>query len=327
VRRRDLLALLGGAAAVLPLAARAQQPAKPVIGVLGAASEAEWELFAAAFRQGLRETGFVDGQNVAIEYRWAENRYDRLPMLAADLVGRQVSVIAVNGGLVAAQAAKAATAIIPVVFVIGGDPVQFGLVASLNRPGGNVTGITFLTGSTSAKRLELLREVVPTATVIGLLLNPSGPPRESDKIDVLAAARALGQRIYVGTATSERDFEPAFSELARERAGALIISPDALFTGGRDQLAALATRYAMPTIYHLREFVSAGGLMSYGTSIADDHRKAGIYTAMVLKGSKPAELPIQQPTKFELVINLKTAKALGLTVPQTLLAAADEIIE
>jgi len=326
MRRRNFISGIGSAAIAWPLTARAQQQTMPVIGFLGAASAAEWAPFATAFRQGLREAGFIDGQNLAIQYRWSEYQYSRLPALANDLVGRQVRAI-VAAGLVAAQAVKSATSTIPIVFVIGADPVKFALVKSLSRPDRNITGITFVVSALASKRLELLHQLIPTATVVGLLINPNSPSAESEKNDYLLAASTLGQRLQVVTAKSDLDFEPAFSALAHEGANALIVNADLLFTAGRNQLVALAARYAMPTIHPLREFATAGGLISYGTSIEDAYRKAGIYTAMVINGSKPSDLPVQQSSKFELVINLKTAKTLNLTVPQVLLAQADEVIE
>jgi len=326
MKRREFITLLGGATA-WPLAARAQQSAVPVIGFLRSTSANASAELVVALRRGLTEAGYVEGQNIAIEYRWAENRGERLPTLAADLVRRQCAVI-IAGGAVEAHAAKVATASIPIVFATGEDPVKVGLVASLNRPGGNLTGISFYNSADlHPKQLEFLREVVPKAAVIGLLVNPVQAAAESQKRNAQVAARALGAQILVVGAGSERDFDMAFATLAQQGAGALLIAGSALFTGQRDQLVALAARFALPTIYPLREFVAAGGLMSYGTSITDAYRLAGTYASRILKGEKPADLPVVLPTKYELVINLKPAKALGLTVPDRLLALADEVIE
>jgi putative ABC transport system substrate-binding protein len=323
-----LMLLLGGAAAGLPFAAHAQQKAMPVIGFLGSGEPepgpaAPWM---AAFRQGLSETGYVEGQNVAIEYRGAEGRYDRLPALAADLVGRKVDVIA-TGGTPAALAAKSATQTIPIVFSGVGDPVGSGLVASLARPGANLTGISEMTTDLMSKRLELLSEMVPQATVIALLVNPNIAITEGVIREVQAAARAKGMHLPILKASSETEIDAAFGTLVQLHAGALVIGPDPFFSSRREQLLALLLRDAVPAIYHLREFAAAGGLISYGASLTAVFRQAGIYAGKILKGAKPADLPIQQPTTFELVVNLKTAKELGLTVPQSLLAGADEVIE
>jgi len=323
--RRQFITLLGGAAA-WPLAARGQQQPMPVVGFMNVNTSAEnVPDLVAAFRQGLKETGFVEGQNVAVEYRLAEGQYDRLPALATELVRRQVSVIALHG-LPPALAAKAATTTIPIVFQMANDPVQLGLVASLSRLGGNITGVTSLNVEVGPKQLELLHELVPSAAVIGMLVNPNNPDAEIRR-DAQAAARRLGLELHVLHASTEHDFDAAFASLVRLRAGALVIGPDALFTSGSEQLAALALRHAIPAICPYREFAAAGGLMSYGTSITDAYRQIGVYAGQILKGAKPGDLPVMQPTKFELVINLKTAKALGLTVPLTLQASADKVVE
>jgi putative ABC transport system substrate-binding protein len=326
MRRRDFIALAGSAAAAWPLAARAQQP-MPVIGFLGSASAAPNADSVAAFRQGLGEGGYVEGRNVVIEYRWAENLYDRLPALAAELVRRPVAVIVASGGPVAAQAAKAATSTIPIVFTASSDPIKLGLVASLSRPGGNMTGSAMLTAELDAKRLELLRELVPTARVIGALVNPGRTDAEAQSRDAQEAGRALGLQVIILSASSERNIDTAFASLAGQGIGALLVGADPFFHSRRVQLVALAARHAVPAMYMSRDFAAAGGLMSYGASIADGYRQAGIYAGQILKGAKPADLPIVQPTKFEFMINLKTAKALGLDVPPMLLARADEVIE
>jgi putative ABC transport system substrate-binding protein len=324
MRRRDFITLLGSAAATWPLLARAQQQ-QPVIGFLNSASPGGYAPFVAAFRQGLKETGYVEGQNVAVEYRWAEGQYDRVPAMAAELVRRQVTVIVANtpGNL----AAKAATATIPIVFTTGGDPVQTGLVTGLARPGGNVTGVTQLGVEVAPKRLELAHELVPTATIIAALVNPTNPIDETQSRDLQAAARTLGVQLHVLHASTERDFDAVFGTLAQLRASALVIGADAFFVDQHEQLAALALHYGIPAVYQFREFAAAGGLMSYGQSNSDIYRIAGVYTGRILKGEKPSDLPVQQITKVELIINLKTAKALGLTVPPSLLARADEVIE
>ena len=328
MRRREFITLLGGAAATLPLAARAQQPAMPVVGFLNPASAGPWTHLVAAFRSGLQEMGYVEGQNVAIEFRWAEGQFDRLPALAADLVGRQVAVLVAAGGDPAALAAKGATQTIPVIFHIGEDPIALGLVSSFNRPGGNVTGLTLFYIAVTGKRLELLLELVPTAAIIGLLVNPGSPTiAENEVRSVQSAAAVLGRQVRILSASNEAQIEETFAAAAQQRIAALIMSSDAFFTNRRNQVATLAARYTIPTIYAWREYVTAGGLLSYGNSLTDGYRRVGVYTGRVLKGEKPADMPVMQPTKFELAINLKTARALGLTVPQTLVVAADEVIE
>jgi putative ABC transport system substrate-binding protein len=325
MQRRDFLALLGGAAAAWPLTARGQQPAMPVVGYLNTRARGEAPHLLEAFHQGLKAAGYFEGQNVVMEYRFAENQYDRLPALAADLVRRQVSVIVANTP--AQLAAKAATSTIPIVFLSGGDPVQLGLVASLSRPGGNLTGVTALNTELSQKRIELMHELVPAATRIALLVNPISPNTETQLRDVQAAARILGRQVEVLHASAERDFDAAFASLLLSRAGALVIGTDAVFINRSDQLAALALRHAVPAIFQYREFAAAGGLMSYGGNNANSYRTVGSYTGRILKGEKPADLPVQQETRIELIINMKTAKALGLTFPITLLGRADEVIE
>jgi putative ABC transport system substrate-binding protein len=322
--------MLGAAAASSvswPLAARAQPQAMPVIGYLGTATAEQWAGRLLAFRQGLSEAGYVEGQNVAIEYRWADSQTDRLEALAADLVRRQVNVIVTPGSAPAALAAKSVTTTLPIVFETGADPVAVGLVASLNRPGGNLTGVTALSFDLGPKRLELLHELAPTATIVGLLVNPSSPYTEALTKAMQEEARTLGLQLHAVHASAERDFDTVFATLAQLRAGALLTNPDAFLNSRSKQLAALTNRHAVPTVFHFREFVAAGGLMSYGGSIADTHRLAGGYVGRVLKGEKPSDMPVQQSTKVELIINLRTAKALGLTVPITLLARANEAIE
>src|SRR5215475_1217914 len=323
--RRELLAALGGAVAAWPLAARAQQPAMPAVGFLNGGSSWEYAQMADAFRKGLGETGYIEGRNVWIEYRWAEGRYERLPALAADLVRRQVSVIAANTP--ASPIAKAATTSIPIVFLTSADPVAAGLVASLNRPGGNLTGVAVLNVEVGPKRLELLHEAVPAASVVALLINPINPNSERQSKDMQAAARSLGLQLHALHASTERDFDTAFARLVQLRAGALIIGADAFFINQSEQLGALALRHAVPAISFYREFVAAGGMMSYGGDLIDAYRLMGVYGGRILKGEKPADLPVQQETKFALIINLKAAKTLGLTVPLPLLGRADEVIE
>jgi putative tryptophan/tyrosine transport system substrate-binding protein len=324
MRRREFIAGLGSAAA-WPVVARAQQPALPVIGFLNGASPGGYATSVAAFRQGLKEVGYVEGQNVAIEFRWAEGQYDRVPAMAAELVRRQVAVIVANtpGNL----AAKAATTTIPIVFTTASDPVQIGLVASLARPGGNVTGAIQFGVEVTPKQLELAHELVSTATVIGVLVNPTNPNAEPVLRELQAAARILGVQLHVLHASAEREFDTVFATLGQPRAGALVIGPDPLLTARSEQLAALALRHAVPAISSIRDFVAAGGLMSYGGSNPDMYRIAGVYAGRILRGDKPADLPVQQTTKVELIINLKTAKAFGLTIPETLLATADEVIQ
>jgi putative ABC transport system substrate-binding protein len=323
MNRRAFIALLGGAAA-WPLAARAQQQAIPVIGYIGANSSS---VAGKPFNRGLMQTGYIEGRNVAVEYRWAEGNNDRMPALADELVRRRVSVIAAVGGTPSALAAKAATSVIPIVFAIGVDPVKLGLVSSLNRPDGNVTGVALFTGMLGTKRLGLLRELVPKADTIAMLVNPTNPAMQGESKDVQAAALTTGHRLHVVTASTEIEFGPAFERIAQLGAGALVVGADTLFYGRREQLVRLAAQYSIPAMYELREYAAAGGLISYGASLADGYRQAGVYSGLILKGARPAELPVLQPTRFELVINLKAAKSLGLTVPPTLLATADEVIE
>jgi len=326
MQRRELITLVGAAVA-WPVIARAQQPAMPVIGFINAASRQGWARPLAAFLKGLGETGFVDGKNVAIEYRWAEGHLDRLSAMAADLVQLRVAVIAATTTS-AALAAKAATTTIPVVFETAADPVQLGFVSSLSRPGGNLTGVTQLTVGLVPKELELLHEILPTARTVAMLVNPADAAlAETETRETLAAARTLGVDLHVLKASSEQEFDAAFEKAAQMRAGGLVIATSALFTSHSSQLAALATRHAVPAVYKGREFAAAGGLMGYGSDITDSYHIAGVYTGRILKGDKPADLPVQQATKVELIINLKTAKALGINVPNTLVGRADEVIE
>jgi ABC-type uncharacterized transport system substrate-binding protein len=324
MRRREVITLLGGVAAAWPVAARAQQA---VVGFLHSGSQEEWTYAVAAFQGGLKEAGFVADQNLRIEFRWAQDQYDRLPALAADLVARNPSVVFASGGSLAALAAKRATSAIPVVFAIGADPVKMGLVGALNRPGGNVTGVTFLLNALVAKRLEFLREVAPAIGAIGILVNPTNPNAQSDVRDTQDAARVLGLRTHVGNIRSENEIEVAFEQLRREGVGAFILLPDPNFISRRDQFVALAARHSLPGMYFVREFAVAGGLMTYSASLTEAQRLAAGYVGRILNGANPADLPVLQPTKYELVINLKTAKALGLDVPLQLQQLADEVIE
>ena len=327
IRRREFMTLLTGAAAAVPLAARAQQGGIPVIGFLNGQSADTLRHVVDPFRQGLDQIGYVEGRNVAIDYRWAEGQDERLPTLVADLVQRRVAVIAATGGDPVALAAQRATATLPIVFTIGGDPVALGLVASLNRPSGNITGITQITTMLDPKRLEVLHELMPSIAVVAVLRNPNNANAEAQVPALQSAARTIGLGLQFLTATTEREIDVAFAAVAERRIGALVVASDPFFNSRRQQMVALATRLAVPAIFHQREFALAGGLMSYGTSVTDMYRQAGIYTGRILKGEKPADLPIQQATKVELVINMKAAKALGRTFPITLLGRADEVIE
>jgi ABC-type uncharacterized transport system substrate-binding protein len=327
MRRREVITLLGGLAVARPLVAHAQQPATPVIGFVNVASPQGYAQPLSAFLKGLGETGYVDGHNVTIEYRWAEGRIDRLPAIIADLVHSQVAVIAATS-TPAALAAKEATTTIPIVFETGGDPIQLGLVASLSRPGGNVTGVTQMSQEVAPKELELLHELLPAVRVLALLVNPADPAlSETQSSAFLSAAHALGLELHILNASTESDFDAVFANVSLLRAGGLMIATDALFTSHSDQLGALAARHTVPAIYKGREFAAAGGLMSYGSDVADSYRLAGTYAGRILKGDKPGDLPVQQATKIELIINTKTAKALGITFPLTLLGRADEVIE
>ena len=327
IERRKFLAALGGAAAAWPLAARAQQAAMPVIGFMSARSPEDSVHLLEAFRRGLKEGGFVEGENVAVQFRWARGDYSRLPALAADLVGRQVAVIVAAGGDPSGLAAKSATPIIPIVFGIGGDPVKAGLVSSFSRPGGNVTGVTLLTSLMEPKRLGVLRDLVPGAALIGVLINPDFPPAALQLQQVEEAARAIGQRIVIAKASNDDALEAAFRSLVQEGAGALLVASDPYFDTRRERIVGFAQQRRLPAIYQFREYAVAGGLLSYGVSITDAYRQYGVYTASILKGAKPADLPVLQPTKFELVINLKTARALGVNISDNLLTLADEVIE
>ena len=327
MRRRDFITLLGGAAAAWPAVARAQQPPMPVIGFMSSASAAPWAHLVAAFRDSLKAIGFVEGQNVAIEFRWADGQYDRLPMIAAELVRREVAVIVATGGSSAVLPAMAATSTIPIVFSTGADPVKMGFVSSLNRPGGNATGVYFFIAAMEAKRLGVLRDLVPTAALIGVLLNPNNANAETQSKEVQEAARAIGQKIQIVHAGTEAALGAAFATLAQVRADGLLVGADPFFNSRRNLLVLQAARHGIPAMYEQREFVQAGGLMSYGTSLTDAYRQIGIYTGRILKGERPADLPVVQSAKFEFVINLNAAKAIGLEVPPSLSASADEVIE
>jgi putative tryptophan/tyrosine transport system substrate-binding protein len=326
MRRREFITLLGGAAA-WPLAARAQQPGVPVIGWLSGRSPEDSAHLLAAFRQGLREAGFVEGQDVSVEYRWALGQYDRLPALASDLVSRGVAVLVGVGGDVSAVAAKRATSTIPIVFGMGGDPIKAGLVDSFNRPGGNATGYTLLTNEMEPKRVGLLHELAPGVPLIGALLNPNFPPAARQLQDIEGAIQAIGQRLFVAKASNDTELSAAFTSLVQQRVGAVLVAADPYFDTRRDRIIAFAAQNRLPAIYQFREFAVSGGLISYGPNITDSYRQAGIYTGRLLKGARPADLPVLQPTKFELVINLKTANALGLVVPNSMQLLADEVIE
>jgi putative ABC transport system substrate-binding protein len=326
MRRRNFIALLGSAAAAWPLAARAQQP-WPVIGFIGLASATSNAPFTASFIRGLNEAGFTEGKNVLIEYRWAEGQYDRLPTLAADLVARRVAVIFSSGGTPPLKAVMAETSSIPIIFSLGDDPVKQGIVSSFNRPGGNITGVTFTSAPLGAKRLELVRELVPKASLIALLVDPNSAAAVDEQQQLESLTGPVGSKILVLNAKSATDIDAAFAKLVQKQADALLVPPAAFFHEHREQLVALASHYLVPTVYYEREFIVAGGLMSYGTPLRESYHQAGIYAGRILGGAKPADLPIVQATKFELVLNLKTAKALGISVPQTLLATADEVIE
>jgi ABC-type uncharacterized transport system substrate-binding protein len=327
IRRRDFVTLLGGAAVAWPVAARAQQPAMPVIGYLESRSPDGMTDRLRAFRQGLKDTGYVEVENVRIEYRWAENQLDRLPMLAAELVRQRVSVIATTGGPEVALAAKAATMTIPIVFGITEDPVPYGLVASHSRPGGNATGVNFLITELGSKQLGLLHELIPAAARVGLLVNPKSLLTERTMRDVTTASSAIGLQVNVVQASDSREIESVFKMLVHNKADALLVGPDAFFVSRRLQLAILAARHALPAVYNVREYAEAGGLMSYGTNVRDAYREIGVYVGRILKGATPADLPVVQSSKFELVINLPAARALGIEVPPNLLARADEVIE
>ena len=327
MRRRDFILLLGGAASAWPVVTRAQQPAMPVIGYLGAQSPAAFASRVTAFRQGLGEAGYTEGRNVAIEFRWAEGQHDRLPALAADLVARRVALIVAPGGAPAGIAAKSATTTIPIVFEVGADPIAMGLVTSLNRPGGNLTGVSSLNVEVTPKRLEILHEAIPTGGVVAVLLNPTSPTAASQLRNLQDAARALGLQLHVLHASTAKDFDPVFATLPQLRASGLVVASDTFFATHGEQLAALTARHAMPAIHQSRDFTLAGGLMSYGGSFVESHRQAGVYTGRILKGDKPADLPVHQVTKVELLINLKTAKTLGVTFPLALSGRADQVIE
>ena len=326
MRRREFIAYFGGAAA-WPLAARAQQPGMPVVGFLNPGLPEPSSFLVVAFREGLEKEGYVEGQNVTVEYRWASGHYNELQTLASDLVRRHAVAIAATGGSISAQAAKAATATIPLVFNVGEDPIKLGLVASFNRPGGNITGVNTLSPALESKRLGLLRELVPQAAIVAVLLNPSNPDADLQRRDIQAAASAIGQDLRTFDVGNESDIETAFAALVRQRADALLVGSDVFLTNRREQIVALAARYAVPTIYSFRSFAESGGLMSYSTNLVEVYRQVGFYVGRILKGEKPANLPIVQPTKFELVINLKTAKAMNVKISDNLLSLADEVIE
>ncbi len=327
MRRRDFITLLGGAAASWPLAGRAQQQPMPVIGFLNSASPQPWENFVAGFRAGLKEVGYIDGQNVTIEFRWAEGHYDRLPEMAADLVRRKVAVLVSTGGTPSVMAAKVATSTIPIVFTTGGDPIQLGIVTSLSHPGGNITGVNLFLAAMESKRLGLLRALVPGVQLIAVLLNPNRADHAHQMREVQEPAAAIGQQIHILLASNESDIDAAFATAVQLRAGAMLVGADPFFNSRRNKIIGLAARHTIPTIYEGREHALAGGLISYGTNTRDGYRQAGVYAGRILKGEKPGDLPVVQSTKFELVINLKTAKALGIEVPPSLSAEADEIIE
>jgi putative tryptophan/tyrosine transport system substrate-binding protein len=327
MRRREFMTLLGGVSVAWPLAARAQQPAMPVIGFLNAGSPAAFSELAAAFRRGLDEAGYVEGQNILIEYRWAEGRFDRLPALAADLVNRRVAVIASTGGNAVVEAAAAATTTVPIVFLGSDVALKTGVIATLNRPSGNVTGVVMSTSALLSKCLQFLGELVPKDATIGVLVNPNSPTTIEDKEDIQTAARQIGRQIFILTADKEAEIKTAFATLAERHAGGLVVQGDILYTNRRDHFIALAERYAIPAIYMWSEFTSAGGLIAYGNNLAEGYRQVGTYTGRILHGAKPADLPAMQPTRFRLTINLKTAKTLGLTIPPSLLILADEVIE
>jgi putative ABC transport system substrate-binding protein len=326
MKRREVITLLGGAAAAWSVAAGAQQ-AIPVVGFLNPGSPEPSSFLVAAFREGLKEASYFEGQNVTIEYRWAKGHYDQLQTLAADLLGRQVAVIAATGGSISAQAAKAATATVPIVFNVGEDPIKLGLVASFNRPGGNITGVSTLSPALESKRLGLLRELVPQAAIIAVLLNPTNPDADLQRQDIQAAAATIGQDLRIFSASNESAVETAFAALVQQRADALLIGNDVFLTNRREQIVALAARHAVPTIYSFRSFAESGGLMSYSTNLVEVYRQIGHYVGRILKGEKPADLPVVQPTKFEFVINLKTARTLGIKFSDNLLSLADEVIE
>jgi putative tryptophan/tyrosine transport system substrate-binding protein len=326
VSRRKFITLVGGAAAAWPLAARAQPPATPVIGFLHSGSPGPYAGRMAGFRQGLGDTGFVEGKDVAIEYRWAEGNYERLPQMALDLVRREVSVIVAGGGIASAPVARAATSTIPIVFLTGVDPVAAGLVSSLARPGGNLTGVSFLTQALGAKRLGLLNVLAPNGSVVALLLNPTNPGLEAAKQEVQTAGQASGRRIHVFEAHNRHEIDSAFGAIAREQAGALLVLSDPFFSSSIAQITTLGTT-AIPAVYPSREYAEAGGIVSYGADIRDEYRKAGMYVGRILRGAKPADLPVLQPTKFELIVNLKTAKSLGLKIADSFILLADEVIE